>query len=319
MRRSKGFTLIELLVVVAIIALLVSILLPALGRARELARQAVCQSQLNSIGKAFTLYKADNKDRYPQLPNAKRITDYDEGDNSFYPTADFAVADHPDSIPALKTSEWSPDSDEDDMTFLNDDEDWWDVYDSEAEASWGCGVQANLYLLVLEGMVSDKMFCCPSDSATQPTDRTSEDDAVKATLRYGFGGPTNLNYALQMMHGPAQLSDGMSGGMAIMADKGNSNDYTANSPNHNGEGQAVLYAASNVKFEKGDEAHHAGYAKNRIYVRDMYGTNDSLWTEDNEGTTYSQDDMDDDNDKTDSIQDKRYCPTYKYDTVLVWE
>ncbi len=52
MRKKKGFTLIELLVVVAIIAVLVALLLPALAKARSLARQALCSSRLkqNSLG-----------------------------------------------------------------------------------------------------------------------------------------------------------------------------------------------------------------------------------------------------------------------------
>ena len=67
MKRSKGFTLIELLVVVAIIALLVSILLPALGKARELARQAVCMANLRGIGQAIAMYKHGNNDCFPVI------------------------------------------------------------------------------------------------------------------------------------------------------------------------------------------------------------------------------------------------------------
>ncbi len=75
MRRTKGFTLIELLVVIAIIALLVSILLPSLGRARELAKQAVCQSNVNAVGKALALYSAVTSDQYP-FPLLPMSTDW---------------------------------------------------------------------------------------------------------------------------------------------------------------------------------------------------------------------------------------------------
>jgi prepilin-type N-terminal cleavage/methylation domain-containing protein len=63
--KRHGFTLIELLVVISIIAVLISLLLPALAKARNLAQQVVCASNLQQIGFAIQEYANEYKDHYP--------------------------------------------------------------------------------------------------------------------------------------------------------------------------------------------------------------------------------------------------------------
>ena len=61
----SGFTLVELLVVVAIMSLLLAILLPALGRAKELAVSVKCQANVHQLGIAWHTFVMDNKGRLP--------------------------------------------------------------------------------------------------------------------------------------------------------------------------------------------------------------------------------------------------------------
>lgn len=82
--QKKAFTLIELLVVISIIALLIGILLPALGAARRTARQMQNNTQVRGIHQAMVMFAQGNGSRFPGLNSTGRVLDDAAIDSTSY-------------------------------------------------------------------------------------------------------------------------------------------------------------------------------------------------------------------------------------------
>jgi prepilin-type N-terminal cleavage/methylation domain-containing protein len=98
MKRQHGFTLIELLVVVAIIALLIAILLPSLGRARDRAKLTACASNLRQLGVASGVYAAEWDQYVPPEMYAFRGINNTASRQNYAPYETLGVHDSPGKV-----------------------------------------------------------------------------------------------------------------------------------------------------------------------------------------------------------------------------
>jgi len=97
-RRREAFTLVELLVVVAILALLISLLMPTLSRAKEMAKDVLCRTNLRGVGQATSFYAIDNEGVIPVacLPNSHGTPNL-LGWKSYWNTWNTFIAEYPDN------------------------------------------------------------------------------------------------------------------------------------------------------------------------------------------------------------------------------
>ena len=232
--RPRAFTLVELLVVVSIISLLVTILMPSLSRARELARQAVCGVNLNSIGKAMMLYRHDNESQYPDHTNDGEWSLDGPGG-----TADTPYALNDSGLESLNLLVYS--------RFL--------TFHFFRCPSVG-GTVACRYPNQRYGFY-----------ARRSSDSLSKQMFVDYGLHLGSMSDDRGD------HNPAAFREDMDGQMVIMADRPTPEKYaTAWSINHPDDGENVLKASCSVKFSKdddGDDKNLGGWGNNNIYVKDM--------------------------------------------------
>jgi len=240
--KRKGFTLVELLVVIGIIALLISILLPSLNRARETANRVKCSSNLKQIGLAIQLYANENKGAYPR-------TYYLAGSN----LTNWFIATGSTSFGGTSGSSSS------------------DPFVGGASNVVGVNnITAAMFLLLRTQQLSSEVFTCPSSSAEKDgflngnVQDQSNFTNLKLNLSYSIANPYPNNTAINSGY---KLNTSTNPELAVMSDinpgTAASTQYnpltvtstssatqmaTANTRNHGGDGQNVMFADGHVEW-----------------------------------------------------------------------
>lgn len=97
MKKIKGFTLVELLVVISIIAVLLAVLIPAMQKAREVAKRTICGNQVRQIGVGMTGYAAEFNNNMPY--NGGPVAEPDKDESTLHPAliwrTDHSAKDQP--------------------------------------------------------------------------------------------------------------------------------------------------------------------------------------------------------------------------------
>ncbi len=225
---AHGFTLIELLVVVAIIALLISILLPALGKAKEQANRLYCATNLRSMATAMHLYAEGNNSSFPVTRPPPTAGAYFNGFSG-----SVLQAQDGEAIAAMLTSQQGV-------------------------------VLSSLWILVLRNDMQPKMLFCKSDRfVVDPAARFSNGyyanfqnaQQISYSIAYPWIGGGQAGYWRATLEASIPLAADMAPlKEAVMSkDPTLMRDQTGkgfNSGNHQDIGQNVMFGDTHVEFAR---------------------------------------------------------------------